>query len=225
MSRKSIRPNIEGKSSRLLSLLFSILLVRRRSFSSTVSISRRRRNGKRSEIPGRAGGPGTSLLLLSLFSAVLLLGLSVDRPIRAASETYVGTVERVVDGDTIAFLTSDFERVRVRLYGIDAPERNQAGGAASSAALKAMIEGRTVTVEVLDVDRYSRLVGLIHLDGRLVNLAMVAKGQAWVYDRYCRVKKVCREMTRAQDIARSGRAGLWADPHPIPPWDHRRRGD
>ncbi|MDR0356528.1 MAG: thermonuclease family protein [Deltaproteobacteria bacterium] len=160
---------------------------------------------------------GRLILVLAVF------GLSLPGHLFAAEEIYFGTVERVVDGDTIAFLTQDFERVRVRLYGIDAPEKNQSGGPESSQALKALIEGKSAEVRVLDVDRYNRLVGLIYLNGQSVNLALVADGHAWVYKRHCRSKEICREMTQAESIAKDEGRGLWAEPNPVPPWDHRRR--
>jgi endonuclease YncB( thermonuclease family) len=119
-------------------------------------------------------------------------------------------------------MTSDYERIRVRLYGIDAPERNQSGGGDSTALLKDLIDHKQVEVRVLDIDRYSRQVGLIYLDGKSVNLAMVAQGQAWVYDSYCKQKDVCQGFRQAQDEARKARLGLWADPDPTAPWDHRR---
>ncbi|MDR2386491.1 MAG: thermonuclease family protein [Deltaproteobacteria bacterium] len=131
-------------------------------------------------------------------------------------------MQRVIDGDTIELLTGDYERVRVRLYGIDAPEKNQAGGQDSLAVLKGLIEGRSVTVEVLDIDRYSRLVGLIYLDGESISQAMIALGQAWVYERYCQVK-ACQEFQRAQSQAQKDQLGLWADPQARPPWEHRRK--
>ncbi|MDR0621272.1 MAG: thermonuclease family protein, partial [Deltaproteobacteria bacterium] len=125
----------------------------------------------------------------------LLASLCPDR--LAAQEIYQGSVERVVDGDTVQLLTDDYERVRVRLYGIDAPEKDQEGGDQSLAALKVLIEGRRVRVDVLDVDRYSRLVGLIYLDGDLANLRMIEKGLAWVYDQYCKSKEVCQRFREA----------------------------
>ncbi|MDR2367840.1 MAG: thermonuclease family protein [Deltaproteobacteria bacterium] len=139
-----------------------------------------------------------------------------------AGDIYEGKVERVVDGDTVQFLTDDYERVRVRLYGIDAPEKDQEGGARSLEALKGLIDGRRVTVDVLDVDRYSRLVGVIYLDGDSVNQEMVAQGQAWVYDSYCKSAAVCQKLRAAQNIAKGASLGVWANPSATPPWEHRR---
>ncbi|MDR3134801.1 MAG: thermonuclease family protein [Deltaproteobacteria bacterium] len=138
-----------------------------------------------------------------------------------AGDFYKGRVERVADGDTIQLLTSDYERVRVRLYGIDAPEKDQEGGDQSLLALKNLIDGQEVTVDVLDVDQYSRLVGLIYLGDLSVSLAMVEQGEAWVYDQYCKAKEVCQGFRAAQAKARSSNIGLWANPSAKPPWEHR----
>jgi endonuclease YncB( thermonuclease family) len=160
---------------------------------------------------------------VALLWAILLGALAPLAGHLSAGETYLGQVQRVVDGDTVQLLTSDYEQIRVRLYGIDAPERSQDGGPQSQAALRGLIEGRQVTVEVLDVDRYGRLVGLIFLDGLSVNLEMVERGQAWVYDSYCKDKEACQGLSAAQGRAREARLGLWADASPVPPWDYRRR--
>lgn len=162
----------------------------------------------------------SAFVSFAALAALALLGLFFASPL-LAGDLYEGRVERVVDGDTIQLLTGDYERVRVRLYGIDAPEKNQDGGQASLAALKNLIEGRLVTVDVLDVDRYSRLVGLIYLDGESISQTMIALGQAWVYEAYCKVK-VCQDFRAAQGQARRDKLGLWADPDPRPPWEHRR---
>jgi endonuclease YncB( thermonuclease family) len=139
-----------------------------------------------------------------------------------SDEVYKGQVQKVSDGDTITVLTTDYERIKVRFYGIDAPEKSQAFGPQAAAALAAMVEGKEVEIEVIDIDRYSRLVGLVRVDGRLVNQSMVASGHAWVYDQYCRLDAVCASLHKAQSEAQAVRKGLWSDPSPTAPWQFRR---
>jgi endonuclease YncB( thermonuclease family) len=146
----------------------------------------------------------------------------IQVPALAADDRYEGRAERVIDGDTVSVMTTGYERIRVRLYGIDAPEKNQSGGQESMRALKDLIENRDIEVVVLDIDRYSRQVGLIYLDGKSINLEMVAQGQAWVYDRYCKDNNVCPGFRKAQSDAQRDHLGLWSDPNAVPPWDHRR---
>jgi endonuclease YncB( thermonuclease family) len=131
-------------------------------------------------------------------------------------------VEKVSDGDTITLLTADYERVKVRLYGLDAPENKQPYGEQSKAALKNILERQQVIVEEIDVDHYSRVVGLVRLDGQLVNLSMVAGGYAWLYPQYCKLKDVCRALSEAESTAKKKRLGLWETSAPMPPWDWRK---
>jgi endonuclease YncB( thermonuclease family) len=139
-----------------------------------------------------------------------------------ASDVYYGRVDRVIDGDTVSLLTRDYERLRVRLYGIDTPEKNQTWGPQATKALSAILAGQEVEVVVEDVDRFSRQVGIIFLDGLNVNLKMVFDGHAWVYEHYCVRWDVCQEMLKAQDQARAAGRGLWGQPEAVAPWDHRR---
>ncbi|WP_306581239.1 thermonuclease family protein [Dokdonella sp.] len=128
-----------------------------------------------------------------------------------------GTVVGVVDGDTIDVL-ADGRSVRVRLAEIDAPERRQAFGTKARQALADLTFHRAVAVVDEGRDRYGRTIGTVTVDGRNINLALVAAGLAWAYTRYV----VHPEYVTAQDAARAAKRGLWADPHPTPPWDFRR---
>jgi endonuclease YncB( thermonuclease family) len=158
-------------------------------------------------------------LTVAAFAAVAALVLA---PPLAAQENYRGEVVSVQDGDTITVLTTDFERIRVRFYGIDCPEKNQDHGPQAGDYLRGIVAGKTVDVEVLDTDRYSRQVGLVRLNGTLVNLSMVEAGYAWTYEQYCKAVEVCDSFRRAEAAAKVKKIGLWADPEPVAPWDHRR---
>ena len=84
--------------------------------------------------------------------------------------------------------------------------------------LAANVFGKTVRVDVVDVDRYHREVGRIYLGDRFVNLEMVRDGFAWRYVRYDKAG----EFTEAERKAREKHRGLWVDPNPVPPWEYRR---
>jgi endonuclease YncB( thermonuclease family) len=92
-----------------------------------------------------------------------------------------GRVVSVTDGDTARILSADNTEHRVRLTGIDAPERGQAFGTASRDHLSSLIAGKTVFVESSKTDRYGRILGKIILDGRDINLEQVQSGYAWWY--------------------------------------------
>ena len=125
-------------------------------------------------------------------------------------------VKRIVDGDTV--LLSDGPKVR--LHGIDTPERDQPYGKQATRNLDKLI-GRTVFVVERDTDRYGRLVGTLYTPvGVNVNLEMVCNGSAWWYSRYA---KNNRAMASCKDEAKEAGLGLWADDDAMPPWEWRRR--
>lgn len=131
-----------------------------------------------------------------------------------------GRVVRVADGDTISILDSNHTQYKIRLHGIDTPERDQAHGKAAWDALSDMVAGREVGVVVLGKDSYGRTDGTVYLGETNVNLAMVAAGHAWWYRYYAPDNRLLETTERA---AREAQRGLWADPDPIPPWEWRRQ--
>jgi len=141
-----------------------------------------------------------------------------DRP--TPSYGITGKVVRVADGDTVSVLDNNNAQHKIRLLGIDAPERNQPYGKKSRDALSAIVSGRTVGVVVQGKDSYGRSTGTVYLDERNINLAMVATGYAWWYRYYARNDHL---LEAAEGKARAAKLGLWAEPDPVPPWDWRRQ--
>lgn len=131
-----------------------------------------------------------------------------------------GKVVRVADGDTISILDSNNTQHKIRLHGIDTPEREQAHGQKALDALSRMVDGKTVGVVVLGKDQYGRTDGTVYLQERNINLAMVAAGHAWWYRYY---EPNDRQLQAAENTARQQGLGLWAEAHPVPPWDWRRQ--
>ena len=131
----------------------------------------------------------------------------------------VGRVVGVSDGDTITVLDNlDKGRFRVRLSGIDAPEKKQAFGQKAKQYLSGLIFGKVVSVRFRTIDRYGRIVGRIYLDRADICLAMVAAGFAWHYVHFDKSP----DYADAEKQARAGRLGLWSDTvPPVPPWDFR----
>ena len=126
-------------------------------------------------------------------------------------------VDRVTDGDTIVLM----DRTRVRLHGIDAPERDQPYGQIASTALEYMV-ARSVYLVDVDADRYGRLVAkLFHSkEGYDINASMVCAGYAWWYKRYAPDSQTLRD---CQVEAQQAPKGLWEDEDPVPPWEWRRK--
>jgi len=155
---------------------------------------------------------------LSRLPSVVFLCLFFALPASA----WQGTVARVVDGDTVNVVTDGGSGVRVRLYGIDCPERKQPGGKGATDYVKSVI-GRVVDVEEIDRDRYGRSVAIVTTaGGHTLNRMILEQGWAWVYLRYCRLP-VCGEWEELEAGAKTKRLGLWQGDNPTPPWKWRRR--
>lgn len=145
----------------------------------------------------------------------------------AFAATLAGRVVRVSDGDTVTVLTAENRQFKIRLSGIDAPEKKQPFGARSKETLSRQIFGQAVTVEWSKTDRYGRIVGKIEIDGVDANLEQVREGSAWVYTQYLReLPAADRKLyLQAERQAQDERRGLWRDNDPEPPWQwrHERR--
>jgi len=166
-------------------------------------------------------------LLQTLWLCVALLillwatnGLAVQRP----PEHMTGRVISVGDGDTLTLRDDAGRRHRVRLATIDAPEREQAFGSQSRQHLARLVLNRTVQLRVLSRDNYDRMVAVVEVDGRDINLMQIAAGMAWHYRAHERQQSLRERHAYAQAEQQARRAGLglWGQKHPVAPWDFRR---
>ncbi len=132
--------------------------------------------------------------------------------------TLTGKVVAIADGDTLTVLDESKTQHKIRLAGIDAPEKGQAFGTKGARALGDKVFQRSVRIEVIDIDRYHRDVGRIYLGDRFINMELVKDGFAWRYVQYDKPG----EFTAAEADAREHRRGLWTDPNPTPPWEWRK---
>lgn len=136
-----------------------------------------------------------------------------------ANAEFTGEVVGVVDGDTIEVM-HDGESERVRLRGIDAPEKGQAFGKGSKRAASELSFGKDVTVEEHGRDKYGRTLGEVILpDDRSLNRELVRRGHAWQYRKYSNDS----ELERLEREARRSRHGLWKDDDAVPPWEYRKK--
>ena len=134
-----------------------------------------------------------------------------------------GEVVGITDGDTITVLNSKtLKAVKIRLYGIDTPEKGQAFSKRAKQFTSRMVYGKIVGVKVMTTDRYGRTVALIYADKTLLNEELVKAGLAWVYWKYCH-HPICESWKNFQLGARMDKRGLWVDPKRIPPWEFRRK--
>lgn len=127
---------------------------------------------------------------------------------------------RVADGDSFTVArSSSAPEEKIRLHGIDAPERGQAWSQRSREALSERVFGKVVRIEPVERDPHGRLVAEVWADGERVGDAQVREGHAWVFRRYTKSKR----LLALEAEARAARRGLWslAEP-PVPPWEWRR---
>lgn len=135
-----------------------------------------------------------------------------------------GKVVGVADGDTITVLDSHNIQHKIRLQGIDAPEKAQAYGQKSKQSLYQMVHGKFVSVEFEKKDKYGRTVGKVSLNGTDICLEQIKLGMAWHYKQYESEQSAeDRAMyEQAEQSARTQNLGLWKDNKSIPPWEFRR---
>ena len=150
--------------------------------------------------------------------SLLIVLLPVVSECFAAAIT--GKVIAIADGDTITVLQNKTQ-YKIRLYGIDTPEKAQDFGKRAKQFTSDLVYGKDVKVIQEDIDRYGRIVGMVYVDDICVNEAIVKNGFAWVYQKYCS-KPICQKWLELEKEARSNRSGLWRHDNPVPPWDFRR---
>lgn len=143
----------------------------------------------------------------------------------AFSETLLGKVIGISDGDTITLIDSNHSQHKVRLIGIDAPEKYQAFGQASKKSLSDLVYNQNVLVSWQKRDRYQRVLGKVLLKDQDVCLEQVKRGMAWHYRKYESEQNSEDRVlySQAEKNARSQRIGLWADDSPIEPSQFRHK--
>jgi len=174
-------------------------------------------------MPPRAPRLATPLVL-----AALLLALP------ACGHQLTGRVIAVADGDTITVLDAAQRQTKVRLSGIDAPEKKQPYGTHAKQHLSELVFSKVVEVDWEKHDRYGRIIGRVIAPDQNcaaancaktvdAGLAQLSAGLAWHYKQYAKEQpRAERERyAAAEHAAHLKRLGLWADPHPVPPWEWR----
>ena len=159
-----------------------------------------------------------------LVALIFLASCLINQSSHAVIRTVTGTVTKVSDGDTIHLTTPEQTILKVRLYGIDSPETDkidhktgrvnipgQPYGEESWKALESKIMGKTVKVDILDIDKYRRMVGMIYLNDRNINLEMISEGYAEAFIEY--LKEPYRsEFLKVEKEARAAKKGIWSLP-------------
>lgn len=147
---------------------------------------------------------------LSLFLLFVFFSFSLF------AKSFSGKCVGISDGDTIKVMKNGVS-VKVRLHGIDCPEKEQAFGNRAKQFTSSKVFGKRVRVEVQYVDDYGRTVGEVFIEGKSLNLMLIQNGFAWHYKKYSKNKTYAK----AEKKARKKHLGLWKDKHPIAPWTWR----
>ncbi|MDR1746804.1 MAG: thermonuclease family protein [Tannerella sp.] len=166
-------------------------------------------------------------------TSIVILSLSCGHGIKNAEQAeplhfvyadkkcdYYVKVVGITDGDTFKGLTNSNEEIKFRIYAIDAPEKKQDYGDRAKQYLSALIFGKTVGIKVQrKSDQYGRpIVWVFTEDGKDVSAEMLKAGMAWHYKRYDSTP----EYADYESKARKAKLGLWADKHPVSPWDFKK---
>ena len=132
---------------------------------------------------------------------------------------FTGRVVGIIDGDTIEVLHHQ-QAKRIRLSGIDCPEKSQAFGQKAKDAVADLAFGKEVTIQTHGKDKYKRTLGDVILpDGMNLNQELVKQGWCWWYRTYAPGDTVLEGLEKETQEAKKG---LWADPQPVPPWVYRK---
>ena len=157
------------------------------------------------------------LKLLILFAFISLGCANTDETRSSVDEELYGTVVKIVDGDTFDLLTTENNTVRIRMNGIDCPERKQDFYQVAKDALATYIFKNKVQLITFGKDRYGRVLATVFSNGQNINLAMVRDGYAWHFKKYSSDSS----LAKAENEAMEAKKGLWKMANPIAPWDYR----
>ena len=158
-----------------------------------------------------------------MLNKIIILFVTLNFNIALAA-TLEGSVVGIADGDTITILDTTNTQHKIRLAGIDAPEKRQPFGNVSKQSLSDLVFGKQVIVEYQKLDRYDRVVGKVFVDGMNANLEQVRRGLAWYFKKY-KSELVLNDRLaylHAEEDAINARIGLWVEPNQIPPWEFRK---
>ena len=130
-----------------------------------------------------------------------------------------GKVIKITDGDTFVLLTDSKEQIKIRLHGIDAPEKKQDYGTVSKNYLSNLVFKKDITIEFKNRDRYGRSIGIAFVEGVNVNEKMLAEGMAWHFKKY----DTNSQWSALEIKAKKEKKGLWSQSNPVAPWEWRVR--
>lgn len=165
-----------------------------------------------------------NLMACKSFQRIVVLLLLLSFHLLSHAEVLIGKVVGVSDGDTITVLDSTKTEHKIRLMGIDAPEKSQDYGTQSKRALSDLIYQKQISIEYKKTDKYKRKVGKVIFEGKDVCLQMIELGLAWHYKEYEKEQSQAdRDLySNAELKARNEKKGLWHQSAAVKPSDFRK---
>ena len=158
-----------------------------------------------------------NILLLTGFAFFLFTGIQCKSQ-KKERDAIRGYVVSIADGDTFTLLTTEKKQVKIRLYGIDCPEKKQPFGTVAKQKLSELVFNKNVLAKKISTDRYKRTVAIVYDESNnCINEIMLKTGLAWHYTKYDHNLY----WQRLQYSARKNKSGLWAEKGAIPPWQWR----
>jgi len=156
--------------------------------------------------------------LLLLICNISCTSKSGDNPSLKKGSTVSGKVISIIDGDTYDILIQGNETIRVRMEGIDAPEKGMPFYKKSKKYLSEICFNKQVTMKITGNDKYNRILALTYLeDGKELSYEMLKAGLAWHFKKY----NSDSELSDLEIEARHLRKGLWIEENPMTPWTNR----
>jgi|GEM_PF-2036473 len=134
---------------------------------------------------------------------------------------FKANVISINDGDTIKVLNNN-KQIKIRLYGIDCPEKGQSFGNKAKKFTSKLIFYKQISVKQITKDQYNRLVALVYIDDICLNEILIAYGYAWVYHTYCK-EPYKTQWLKYENYAKKNNLGIWSENNPIPPWEFRKK--
>lgn len=132
-----------------------------------------------------------------------------------------GVVDQVVDGDSLKIRHESGRVYNVQLYGVRTPQLSQPSGLEAKEAARKLVEGKSVNVQVINVNPNGSTVAVIAINDQYsLQAFLVGSGMAWVYDGHCDLK-MCTQWNAMEQQARTAERGLWKDANPVAPWKWR----
>jgi len=165
------------------------------------------------------------IIFLSFLGLFSFVQLSTAENLVKSTGTITGKVIGISDGDTITILNDKQEQIKIRLAGIDCPEKSQAFGNRAKTTLSSKVFSQNVKVETRDKDKYGRTLGVVKVGDEDINEFMIAQGVAWHFKKYANTQpqEEANRYAKAQETASQNKRGLWIQDNPMPPWEFREQ--